>query len=262
MRKLRLLFLSPLFFPISALALELYLEDPPSTVRTDEQKDFKIRLECSSCSDSYLRAAFFKDSGDYFGLTQNQSGDFVGTSSDKSLYYLIAGDAVSTGSWSGTLRVKVDTDNKYYSGPGAYQFKVIRYTKSGSKSGETEAVSLHLEGPPLPTATPVPPTAAPTSVPVSPSSTPKPKPTSTSAPLPTATPKISPAIQQTPQKVSSESALQVLGAVAIPSATLVPDSSLVVELPAEQKPKSLLWPIIFWSAGGICILASVYLFFA
>jgi hypothetical protein len=256
---LLLAFLYAILFPTAILALELSLKDPPASVNVEESTDFKVDLACSSCSDSYLRAVFFKDGNNYFGLTQNKAGEYIGVSAEKAEYFLITGDEIPAGSWSGVLKVRIDTDSKYYIGPGQYNFKVIRYTKSGSKSGETDSVALNLSGP-VPTATPIPPTIVPT--PIIPTSTPKPKPTL--APPPKST-HPTPALQPTVSLPASvpESTARVLDIEeSSPEAIVLAATTTDFPSVSALKTKSLLWPVVCWLVGGVLILASIYLFFA
>jgi hypothetical protein len=170
-----------LFFPASVSAIALSLSDFPSQINFDSELTTTVSLECSSCSDSYLRAVFFPSGTNYFGFTQNEKGEWINSPSDKTQFYKITSDQVISGSWSGILKAKLDPQDSAYAGPGNYNFKVIRYTPSGNKSGETEPVSIVVIGP-SPTLTPSPTTYIPP-----PTTAPSPKPT-THNPQPTSTP--------------------------------------------------------------------------
>jgi hypothetical protein len=145
---------------LPAFSLILTLNSCPSTVNFDQEIPIELSLSCPGCGDSFLRTFFFPSGTNYFGLTKNDRGDWIGTSADKTLYFHISSMETKASTWSGTLLSKVDTSDTAYSGPGSYFFKVIRYTASGSKSGETEVVNIEIVGPqpatPLPTSVPTP----------------------------------------------------------------------------------------------------------
>jgi len=176
-----------LLFPGQAAALTLSLYAYPSSVGVDEEITVSLALACAGCGDSYLRAVFFPSGTNYFGLTYNNSGAWISTSADKTLYFKVAAEEMAEGSWSGQLRAKVDAADSAYSGPGSYFFKVMRYTAGGSKSGETEPVTILITGP-SPTPTPQP-TLIPTIAPASP---PRAQATASIRPLPTSIPIILP----------------------------------------------------------------------
>lgn len=162
-------------------AITLSLRDYPVSVQSDTEFSLTASLECSKCGDSYLRAVFFPSGSNYFGFTQNHQGEWVATTSNKTQYFLVNADQVQSGTWSGQLRVKPEIESSDYHGPGEYSFKLIRYTASGSKSAETDSVTIQILGP---TSTPVPPSNTPKPSALLPSNTPpsSPKPISTQIP--------------------------------------------------------------------------------
>lgn len=167
--------LTPLFlFSVSPVfAASIAISNFPGTIDQSQEFSVDTLLNCSGCTtDSYLRGVFFPTGTSYFGLTQNNKGDWVGTSSDKTEYWLVAKNDLISSTWSGQLQFKPDSSDPLYSGPGEYQFKVIRYTPGGSKSAESESVAINITGPtpePSPSPTPT----------ITPTPTPNPTPSST-----------------------------------------------------------------------------------
>lgn len=187
MRILALLIFFLVLFPSSVFAaLSLSLEGLPVEIKTDEEFNGSVLLTCSNCSDSYLRGVFFENgSTSYFGYTQNDFGEWVNASNPKTIYFHLL---PVESSWSGQLRFKFDPEKT----SGNYQFKLIRYTVSGSKSGESSAFAINVLSPTTPTPSPTPtptPTSTPMPAPLTPtqttqtfSVTPSRKPTSTPVP--------------------------------------------------------------------------------
>jgi hypothetical protein len=207
------------------LAITLSLKDYPLSVEPESEFPVSATLECARCSDSYLRAVFFPSGTNYFGFTQNNSGSWISTTSDKTQYFLVTADQVQSGTWSGQLHVRPDIASSDYTGPGSYNFKLIRYTASGSKSAETDPVTIQIIGPSL----------APTSRPVSPTSPPVP---------PTRVP---PSVTPIPQPSHSVSATpEVLEAAVQPEVTL----SLTADPQASPPPK----PWFAWIFIGVGII--------
>lgn len=119
-------------------------------------------LTSSSCDASYcyLQAAFTNPSKPrYFGFTQNQNGGWYqydgspGKDNIKSTFFSFA---PQEGNWSGTLTIKVDSEDPDYDGPGNYNIKAWRYSgksdSSSGSSGNTLTVQLTSSAPnPTPT---------------------------------------------------------------------------------------------------------------
>src|SRR3989344_5779536 len=183
MRILALLIFFLFLFPDSVFAaLSLSLEGIPGEIDSDREFTGNVSLTCSNCGDSYLRGAFFSPGAtDYFGYTQNDAGDWVNASNPKTIYFHLP---PVESSWSGQLKFKFDQEKA----TGNYQFKVMRYTSSGSKSGETNLFSVNVITPVTPTTT-----ASPTLSPIS-------SPTSSPSPSPTATKTVT----QTPTKAPTQ----------------------------------------------------------
>lgn len=184
--------LYPFIFSDPALALGLTVDQAPSSVDGDAEFEVSLSFACSACKDSYFRAVFFPDATtNYFGYTQNDAGDWINTTTDKTLYYHLAPEALVEGSWSGKLRAKVDLAHSNFNGGGPYQFKVGRYTSANSSatwSTNQLTIAVNLSSP-TPTSTPTPTptsTASPTPTRTT-TSTRTPTPTATKTPTPTKT---------------------------------------------------------------------------
>lgn len=160
----------------------------PSSVNTGEEITINVNLGCSGCGDSYLRGVFYESGTKYFGKTLNNSNEWVSTSGDKTVYFKVAKEEFVNASWSGQLKVKIDSDDSNLNGPKDYYFKIGRYTSSGDSSADWSTESKVYINASTPSPSPAP-TTAPTSTP-SPTktSTPKPTPTKTSTPKSTSSP--------------------------------------------------------------------------
>jgi len=183
-----------LFFPQKAFALSMNLISTPSSIDVDQEVNIDFSMECSGCSDSYVRGVFFESGTNYFGLTKNNSGTWIGITDDKTNYFKISKEDFIDASWSGQIKVKVESSEQKLSGSKNYLFKIGRYTSANDSSADwSSEVSIFINAPsPTPTMTSTPTstsTPSPTSTPTKTStSTPKPNPTKTSTPKPSPSP--------------------------------------------------------------------------
>lgn len=157
---LALLFLGLTFTSTAIAATSITISGTPSTLDFQTEFTGNVSLNCSGCSDSYLRGVFYPSGTSYFGFTQDNNGSYNNSpAASCTSYFKIAQSDLLSGTWSGTLKFKPDKDNPYYNGPGEYLFKVGRYTSScGSPTWSTEA-TIAITGP-TPTPTPTPTTSS------------------------------------------------------------------------------------------------------
>lgn len=165
-----ILLLSSLFFfpQKSFAATSISVSGTPSTL--DYQTDFtaNISLNCAGCSDSYLRGVFYPSGTSYFGFTQDNLGNWNNSpAASCTSYFKVAQADLLSGTWSGTLKFKPDSDSSYYNGPGEYLFKVGRYTASCGSPTWSGEVTIAITGP-----TPTPSSSTSTSSSPSPSPSP------------------------------------------------------------------------------------------
>jgi hypothetical protein len=191
-----------LIFPKKVNALTVDFSNLPSTINIGDEVPITVNLECSGCGDSYFRGVFYESGTNYFGVTQNNVGEWIGTSTDKTKYFFVSKNDVINATWSGQLKMKVEFDDTTWSGPKNYFFKIARYTSSNSGANWTGESSVFINGPtPSPTPTPS----------ASPTNTPKPSPTPTPKPTPTksATPKSSPSPSSTSEPMNLISDIKI-----------------------------------------------------
>lgn len=182
------LFLLLLFItPQNVSAATITISNLPTEINHNQELEINLDFVCSGCGDSYMRGVFYPNGTNYFGYTQNKSGSWVGTSTDRSVYYLISKDDLIEASWSGKLKVKPDSEDSAFTGTGEYLFKIGRYTSSNDSSADwSNELALKIIGP----------TPSPT---FAPTQTPEPTKTSTPVPTITSTPKPSPTKTPTPK---------------------------------------------------------------
>ena len=199
-----------LCFTPSVFAVSLSFSNIPASIDRNQEVEVSFVLACDGCDDSYFRGVFYKSGSNYFGLTKNNSGNWIATVSDKTQYYKLSKDELKASSGSGKLLIKPDIEDTLYDGLGSYMFKVIRYTGGGS-STFADPVAVTITGPsPTPTSSPTP-TNTPTNSP-QPTGTHAPSPTTkaTSTPTPkkTLTPKPTEKTSITPTEKSLETVTQ------------------------------------------------------
>lgn len=156
--------------PVSAATFTF--SGTPSSITGEESFSVSVVLSVSSSAGNnyYIRIAFsHPDSpSSYFGYTKNNAGNWYnGTPSpiDKTQFYKVTMD--ENNQWTGTIEAKPDIESSAYKGSGTYNFKLGRYTESGSltwcnnESTGCAVASVSI----VTTATPTP-TPAPTNTPV------------------------------------------------------------------------------------------------
>lgn len=119
--------------PTSSSQSSLFLiSDAPSQINSDQSFSVSVDLILPNNPNTkfYLKGAFKKaDGSNYFGFTK-VAGSWVKNGSSYSSQFPITTD--SSGNWSGSLEVKVDSKDSGFTGSGDYIFKMGRYTSSGS----------------------------------------------------------------------------------------------------------------------------------
>lgn len=224
-------------------------------------------LISSSCSPDgcYLQGQF-QSSGGYFGMTYNNSGEFVdyfkNPSSIEEIKTKLFNIMPSSGSWSGKLKVKNNSLSFNYYGPGEYPLSFRRFSGNSLSptSVESNALVINLteELPaPSPEASSVPSAPTPTPIQVTLKTAP-PTPAPVSSPTPTKTlkPTPTPKIFLTPSSdisfTSSEGG-EVLGVEADESPSLTPAPA------TKPQSKIPLVAIVITFVGIACIAVAGFL---
>lgn len=136
-----------LFGIVASVSAAFSVSNVPSAATSGQEMEVNVELSLQGQDNKkyYLEGAIKKDDGsNYFGLTFNDI-DWVGyTSSSFSNLKAVTTDA--SGSWSGSLRFKVDPTSPYYKGSGNYIFQVKRFTEAGSSSWSDNTVTLAISG--------------------------------------------------------------------------------------------------------------------
>ncbi|MBF8249748.1 MAG: hypothetical protein HW400_349 [Candidatus Levybacteria bacterium] len=240
-----LLFLFCSSFVKSTFAVSVVISTPSSSLDNSQVLEVDTFLQClGSCGDSYLRGVFFQTEGDYSSFTQNISGEWIGSTSDRTSYFKITSSDLVQGTWSGKLRLKFDSSQSN----GNYFVKVGRYTGTvGSAATWSNFYPILIAGTvqastPTPTSTPTP---APTS---SPTNTPAPTKTPTATPAPNI-PTTKPTVSSAPEDATSAS---VLGESTGNGLDISPPENLVSG--AAKKPDTLFQVIIMML--GIALIAA------
>lgn len=203
-----------------------------SEINLDAGTSVDLYFECSGCGDSYFRGVFYPSGTNYFGQTQNNLGEWIGTDPDRGHYFKVAKEELVQASWSGQVKIKPVSDSAF-SGTGEYFFKLGRYTSSGDSSADwSNELAVRIVGPtPSPTQAP---TKEPTSAPIN-------SPTPTKSPIPTSTPTLKPTLKPTPSP-------EVLG-IGDELKTDKPDPTPTEEAKVEKEKKPILIPTILIGSG-------------
>ncbi len=213
-----------LLTPKTVSALDFGVSGAPETIFEDTAFPITFTLSQSSTATSvaYLRAVFYQEgTTKYFGYTQNQSGTWVNSTSDKTQFYTLT--VGPDGSASGQIWAKLDLTHSYFTGAGVYKIKLGRYTSSNDTcadwTNELEtAVTVH----PSPVPSPNP------SLPPSPTPTPTPSPSPIPSPslIPSPRPSPSIALLSSPGTVAGETTVDLSAfGVASPQPSTSPSST-------------------------------------
>lgn len=191
-----------LIFPYTISASSLTISGLPNNINHDQEVEVELSFECSGCGDSYIRGVFYPNGTNYFGYTQNNSGSWIGTETDRLLYFSILKNELIESTWSGKIKVKPDYEDIAFIGTGEYFFKLGRYTSSNDSSADwSNELTVKIIGP---TATPI---QTATATP-NPTVTSTPTKTSTATPTITATPKPQPTKTPTAKPTPTEDATE------------------------------------------------------
>jgi hypothetical protein len=241
----------------SVFAITLVISNP--AVSSDE---VTVDVDISGVSSvNYLQGMFTKSSENpsYFGFTQNNNSDwykYSGSYTKEEIQATFFSFTPQESTWSGQLKIKNDSADPDYIGPGTYILRVKRYTGGSDTAAQTSndlTVDLtYILPTPTPTPTPVP-TEAPTAVPTS---APTPTPIKTATPAPTVIRTSTPRPVATSIPVannSDESQNLVLGL----RNELTPTESPIDEK-SQSTSKFPVIPVILIVSGLICVGGSVF----
>lgn len=139
-------------------AADISFSNNPPTIQKDQEVTLDVTLNgAASNTTNYIRASFFHANSptSYFGYVHNSNNWYNGTPSPIDAKQFLAVQINNEGTWSGQLKVKVDTDSPYFKGNGGYFLKVGRYTASATSiSNWSSAVPIEIQGAtPIPTPT-------------------------------------------------------------------------------------------------------------
>lgn len=250
-RLLALLFCVFFITPTHVFASSMTLSSSQSEIFLNDEATVNVSFAINTGDGTsyYLRGVFFKEgTSNYCGYTWNGNSWYNGPYSNNGWNQLFP-VTIYQSSWSGQLKVKIDANDTGCQSSGAYNFKVQRYTGSGSSSFDPQNTLAF---------TVVIPTPTPTN---SPTNTPAPTPTKTPTPtsIPTSTTKIN-----TPTPVRSTTAPlepsveiikgndgEVLGTSAKKTSTPTPSEVLVKDVRGSFS----LSPAVF-IIGGLIVMTA------
>lgn len=232
-------------------AMAITISNLPTEINHSQETEVDLFFSCSGCGDnSYMRGVFYPSGTNYFGFTQNNIGNWIGTENDRSLYFNIAKTDLIEASWSGKLKIKPDSSDSAFIGTGEYLFKVGRYTSSSDSSADwSNELSIKIVGPtPSPTQQP---TAQPTNAPTvttAPTAQPTVKPSPTKSPTPK--PSVTPKSTQVPEETDKPSINLEFGQGNIVESTETPEGKVAG---IKTTNKSPVLAIILILAGLGCL---------
>ncbi|MEK7551053.1 MAG: hypothetical protein AAB532_00415 [Patescibacteria group bacterium] len=259
-----------------SLAATFTFSGAPSTLNESETLLVNVNLQINNSSGNiyYIKGVFAHTDtpSSYLGYTKNNNGDWQNDDqSDTTQYYKVTMD--SDNQWSGQIEFKLDTQDSSFKGSGNYNFKLGRYTETGtnvtwclSESTPCESVVINVVAP-TPTLTP---TLTPTPIPTNTlTPTKSPTPTPTIKPTTTITPTSVPSSTKTPTPKTTSSPTPTITSVLdisqSPSQSVLGDSDN--EKPTQTKVtvlgegKSKIIGIVFIFFGVIFLILCGIVFF-
>ncbi|MCL4338756.1 hypothetical protein M1271_03640 [Patescibacteria group bacterium] len=130
----------------------------------EDEYEVGVRIDVNSADGTkyYLRGVFFEpDTSRYCGYTWNGSGWYNGPYTSEEGWTKLMTVTISSSSAAVNLKAKLDRDDSRCQRNGVYNFKIQRYTQSGSSSFDNQnMLSINVKIPP----SAVPPSITPTNV--------------------------------------------------------------------------------------------------
>ena len=134
------------------ISAAFYISGVSGTTINSADEEITISATASGLTTSpqYFQAVFTKkdDTTNYFGFTQNLSGEWYSYKSSPILTdlqnYFYKLD-FSGASWSGQLKTKIDTSDDGFKGPGIYLLKLLKHiTGSGTASNNSYEININV----------------------------------------------------------------------------------------------------------------------
>jgi len=124
-------------FSKSAFAATFTFNGAPSALNENDTFSASVNLAINGSSGNiyYIKGVFSHSDTltSYLGYTKNNNSDWRNDNeADKTQYYKVTMD--SNGEWNGSIEFKLDTQDSSFKGSGNYNFKLGRYTSSGTSS--------------------------------------------------------------------------------------------------------------------------------
>lgn len=138
-------FLLLLVFPARVFAA-FSIENITPTEITSGDQILTLFVSASNLSSStqYLQAAITKEGkSNFFGFTQNNSGNWIQYQSSPDLNSLLAFTPVD-GNWNGEVQAKIDTSDSGFAGPGIYSVKLLKYITSSGSSSNSVPITISI----------------------------------------------------------------------------------------------------------------------
>src|SRR5438105_4172222 len=130
--------------PLSVYAATVTLDNGKATLQSpDEEYTIQVTLSINTANGTtyYLRGVFFKpNTSSYCGYTWNGTSWFSGPYSSNEGWKNFLPVTVSNNTWTGEVKVKIDAENNSCKDSGSYNFKIQRFTLSGSGNFDEQNV--------------------------------------------------------------------------------------------------------------------------
>src|SRR5579872_2234525 len=123
-------------FSLHTFAVSMTLQSSQSTLGPSDEYNVNATLSISASNGTnyYLRGAFYQSgTTNYCGYTWNGLSFYNGPYNNNGWVNILP-ITINNNSWSGTLKAKLDTSDAGCSNSGTYNFKIQRYTSSGTAS--------------------------------------------------------------------------------------------------------------------------------
>lgn len=134
-----------LLFPVKVYAAFSIESIDPTEITSDSQ-EIKLFVSATNLSSStqYLQAAITKEGkSNFFGFTQNNSGNWIQYQSSPDLNSLLAFTPVD-GNWNGEVQAKIDKSDSGFAGPGIYSVKLLKYITSSGSSSNSVPITISI----------------------------------------------------------------------------------------------------------------------
>lgn len=152
-----------LFFSSKArAAITFTIATDQTTITYNQEFTLNVTITgLTSCTICYIQSRITQTTTSrYFGFTQKEDGSwysYISSPSPETIQTTFFAFQPQDGSWSGTIKAKVDIEDNNFKGTGEYRVQLLRYTGNSPTRSESNDLGITIQDErPIPMLTPTP----------------------------------------------------------------------------------------------------------